>query len=556
MYADDAENNISYSNKPKKIVTDASSADYSQPVRTEQPTQAATPAPAAPYVEPDYYRNDVPFRPEEEGTLSSQRPTPGFGRTEQAAPNFGREEQSTSFSSRSERREKPRTEPRRAASIDIGDTARMVGFGGLEQSVSERRLDDYLQYNFATSFDLGRFLPKQLKLSAPIYYSYSKEQTTPKYNPLDKDMLLDDALSALSSDRDRDSLMNIAREVTTYRNFSLSNMRLDIQSKRPMPYDPANFSFSYAHSKRHNQGSTTAYENETDWQGSMSYNFAPVYKPWEPFKGIKSKSPWLKLLKEMDINWLPQSIAFNTDLSRHYYELQLRDMEALTAGASSGMPTGDGTEGIPVSFAKEFLWNRDFALRWDLTKNLQMNFTSATHAEIEEPYGVVNKELYPDEYTQWKDSVKRSLLSLGTPIDYQQTFNLNYKLPFSLLPATDVARLEEWGREIKRQFGAPLARTAGEGNRLTLKLPKRTTADCCIIQEDIAQGERIRAYRVEARIGGRWREVCRGTSVGHKRIARFDAPVTASAFRLVIEESRATPQVRTFSVHHTAAEER
>lgn len=323
------------------------------------------------------------------------------------------------------------------ATVNMGAHYETAGFGGLEQSVSERRMDDYLQYNFATSFDLGRFLPKQLKLSAPIYYSYSKEQTTPKYNPLDKDMLLDDALSALSSDRDRDSLLNIAREVTTYRNFSLSNMRLDIQSKRPMPYDPANFSFSYAHSKRHNQGSTTAYENETDWQGSMSYNFAPVYKPWEPFKGIKSKSPWLKLLKEMDINWLPQSIAFNTDLSRHYYELQLRDMEALTADASSGMPTGDGTEGIPVSFAKEFLWNRDFALRWDLTKNLQMNFTSATHAEIEEPYGVVNKELYPDEYTQWKDSVKRSLLSLGTPIDYQQTFNLNYKLPFSLLPATD-----------------------------------------------------------------------------------------------------------------------
>ena len=95
-----------------------------------------------------------------------------------------------------------------------------------------------------------------------------------------------------------------------------------------------------------------------------------------------------------------------------YYELQLRDMEALTSGTGS-----DGTDGIPASFAKEFLWNRDFALRWDLTKNLQMNFTSATHAEIEEPYGVVNKELYPDEYTQWKDSVKRSLLSLGTPID-------------------------------------------------------------------------------------------------------------------------------------------
>ena len=296
----------------------------------------------------------------------------------------------------------------------------------MEQSVSERRLDDYYQYQFTTTFELGRFFPKAVKLSAPIYYSYSREKTSPKYNPLDKDMLLKDALDALANDRERDSLRNIANEITTYKNFSLSNMRVGVTSKNPMPYDPGNFTMSYSRTKRHNQGSTTVYENETDWRGALSYNYAPVYKAWEPFKGLKSKSKWMKFVKDLNLSYLPQNISFNTDMSRHYYELQLRDMENLSDPAD-----------IPVSVAKDFLWNRDFALRWDLTKNLRMNFTSATRAEIEEPYGVVNKTLDPDEYEAKKDTIRRSLLSFGRPIDYQQTFNASYKLPFDKIPATD-----------------------------------------------------------------------------------------------------------------------
>lgn len=92
-------------------------------------------------------------------------------------------------------------------SVSMAGHVETAGFGGLEQSVSERRLDDYYQYQFTTTFELGRFFPKAVKLSAPIYYSYSREKTSPKYNPLDKDMLLKDALDALANDRERDSLL-------------------------------------------------------------------------------------------------------------------------------------------------------------------------------------------------------------------------------------------------------------------------------------------------------------------------------------------------------------
>ena len=43
----------------------------------------------------------------------------------------------------------------------------------------------------------------------------------------------------------------------------------------------------------------------------------------------KNKSKWLDIQKRFGLNWLPQNIAFNTEMTRDYYELQERDMETL-----------------------------------------------------------------------------------------------------------------------------------------------------------------------------------------------------------------------------------
>ena len=66
-----------------------------------------------------------------------------------------------------------------------------------------------------------------------------------------------------------------------------------------------------------------------------------------------------------------------------------------------------------------------------------MNFQSATHAEIEEPYTPINKDLYADRYQAWKDSVWTSIKHFGTPLDYQQNFTLSYQLPLNLIPIFD-----------------------------------------------------------------------------------------------------------------------
>ena len=94
------------------------------------------------------------------------------------------------------------------ATLNFGAHVETAGFGGVDQSLNERRLDDYEQYNFAIQGDVGRLLPEAVKLRAPIYYSISKEKTSPKYNPLDQDVLLKDALEECAGKQERDSIEN------------------------------------------------------------------------------------------------------------------------------------------------------------------------------------------------------------------------------------------------------------------------------------------------------------------------------------------------------------
>ncbi len=72
-----------------------------------------------------------------------------------------------------------------------------------------------------------------------------------------------------------------------------------------------------------------------------------------------------------------------------------------------------------------------------MTKSIHASFSSGTNAEIEQPYTAVNKDLFPDRYSAWKDSVWQSIKHMGRPLSYQQTFDFTWKLPLNKLPLFD-----------------------------------------------------------------------------------------------------------------------
>ena len=351
-------------------------------------------------------------------------------------------------------------------SINAQGQIERAGFGGLEQSVSQRSNDNTYQYSITTQVDLGKLLPPTAKLSMPLYYSYDNEVVKPKYNPLDTDMLLSDALDGVATQAEKDSIESLTTTRATNQSFSLSGVKLNIQTnkKHPMPYDPANFTFNYSHTSTRHEGETTVYENEQAWKGGINYSWSPNWKAWEPFKKMKSKSKWLQLIKDFNWSFAPQSITLSTDIARTYYEIQERDMDNLTNPVA-----------IPVRWTPTFYWNRDFNLRWDFTKNLHFSFQSGTDAEVEEPYVPVNKDLYPDEYSAWKDSVWQSVKGWGSPLAYQQAVQASYKVPFEKLPLTDWISADgtyqgnyTWKRGAELEDGSTLGNTVTTQRSLNL----------------------------------------------------------------------------------------
>ncbi len=347
-------------------------------------------------------------------------------------------------------------------SINMTGHVETAGFGGLEEGVNERRDDNLYEWSITTQFELGKLFPENWKMTLPFYYSYSWQKLSPKYNPFDTDMLLKDALDECQTPAERDSLSSLTESILKNKNFSLSNWKSGIQSRNPMPYDPANFSVSYSYSQKYKTGETTVYENEENWKFNLAYNYSPKFKAWEPFKNLKGKSKWLDILKAQNLQWLPQSISFNTDITRSYYEYQERDIDT-------------GTQ-LPVTFSDQFLWNRDLTVRWDIFKALKLSWSSATHAEIEEPYTVVNKNLYPDEYAAWKDSVKRSLASFGRPLTYRSHFTGSYQVPFNKIPILDWVTADgsydanyNWTRGAEMEDGTSLGHTVSTQRTVNLE---------------------------------------------------------------------------------------
>lgn len=310
------------------------------------------------------------------------------------------------------------------ATVNFAMHKETAGFGSVDQGLSARRLDNYDQYNFSVQGNVGKLLPEKLKLNAPVYYSRSNETSTPKYNPLDQDILLKDALSAATTKAEKDSIKNYSLTKKTTESFSLSNMRFNVTSKNAMPWDPSNFTVAFNFNKQRNMDPTTEYENTSDYRGSFQYSYSPYFKPVKPFSKIKGKGKFQKFLKDWQINWLFNNLTFYTSMSRHYYEQQTRSEV-------------DVDMQLPVQVSKNFLWDRQFSINWNPIQSLTLSFSSNTIARIEETIGAVNKKLFPDKYRDWKDTVLNSIKGLGTPWNYTQTFTGSYKAPFNKIPFLD-----------------------------------------------------------------------------------------------------------------------
>jgi len=162
-----------------------------------------------------------------------------------------------------------------------------------------------------------------------------------------------------------------------------------------------------------------------------------------------------------------------------------------------------------------------------------------------------------DHHWFWKPDTESSLKSLDELLEvYYRSVGRGCNLLLNanpnregVVPDPDLERYREFGAELDRRFDDPVASVAGERGNATLAFDSPRTVDHAVVMEDVRDGQRIRQYAVEARRDGEWDPVASGSSVGYRKIDRFE-PVETDALRVRPTEAFARPvRIRRFAAY-------
>ncbi len=85
-----------------------------------------------------------------------------------------------------------------------------------------------------------------------------------------------------------------------------------------------------------------------------------------------------------------------------------------------------------------------------------------------------------------------------------------------------------------------------------LDLPEETRFNVILIQEYIAQGQRVKAFGIDAWIHDQWQPIAEGTTIGYKRLLRV-SPVRTRRVRLRIEDSTDCPVLSRLGLYYAPA---
>ncbi len=304
--------------------------------------------------------------------------------------------------------------------VSVSANTHSNGFGTLDQGISDRFKDNFVQFDAAATLELGKLLPKSAGISIPFYASITNANSTPQYDPYDMDITLKQKLKDAPNKNARDSIRNNAVDFSSIKTVSFTNVHKErTNNKKPQLWDIENVDVSYTYTKTEAHNPLIDYNNVTKQQGSLGYNFMPQPKFISPFKKLfsKTKTHWFDLIKDFNINPIPSQLTFKADVFRQFGVLKPRSI-------------GDDKYVVPETFDKYFTFNRNYILRWELTHSLTLDYSALNNAVIDEPYGRLDTKAK-------KDTVSRNFFSGGRNTVFNQTVNFSYNVPLSKLPVTD-----------------------------------------------------------------------------------------------------------------------
>jgi len=372
------------------------------------------------------------------------------------------------------------------ANISAAADYTKFGFGAFDSKPSDRYRESTLNYDLATTIALGKFFPKKWGINVPMYLGYSETFATPEFNPLDPDITMAASLAALEQTSEepvkaKETLRSQTRSYLRRRSMNFTDIRKQRTGKgKPMPWDISNFSFNYAYNDQYQRDVRIAEAKTRTYRGGLNYGYSPKGKNVKPFAKLKLvnalvdankerkekkhkqqkvlvdslrranvkgeemkeaeerlekyasrkkrykkwsrtmlRSGWWRPIKDFNFNYLPKRLGFATDADRRYTEQELRNTTLYDIK-------------IDRTFQKSFLWNREYHLKYDLTKAIKLQFDAFNFGRIDEPEGIVNRN--DDSWENVRKVVWQNILDGGRTTQYNHTSTVNWTLPINKLP--------------------------------------------------------------------------------------------------------------------------
>ncbi|MHB8259024.1 MAG: T9SS outer membrane translocon Sov/SprA [Bacteroidia bacterium] len=306
-------------------------------------------------------------------------------------------------------------------------------FGSIDAKPSSRSRLTTEQLAFTGTFQLGKFLPKDWKVNLPMFITHSVIQNVPQYDPANGDVLLNSVTTkngfsdgANGTPNQISEIKNRAIDFTRQEGINFMNVskQRGKNKTKMLPWDIENISVSYSYSEQFKHDINTAWYRKRMYNGLLNYNYQAQLKSIEPFK--KStwallQSPWLALVKDINLKPLPDQFSFSTSIVRNYIESHARDITSAPGAI-------DYTQ---TQYNKTFIVMRNYSTKWSLTKNIKLDFTAVNQGRVmEDPNNPgMNKS------TEDKQMIINNIG--GTNTIYNQTVNAMVTLPLNKIPALD-----------------------------------------------------------------------------------------------------------------------
>ncbi len=306
------------------------------------------------------------------------------------------------------------------------------GFGGLEQGPMERNLEDTKHYNFNTTVNVGKLLPKKWNVNIPVNYTISEEFIRPKYDPIWRDIPLQSRLDIASS-KEKDSILEVAQSYKRHRGITLSGVKKNYsnqtqnnkvskngETKASKPskhhfYDIENFTFDFAYNELYHSDYEIKSNSDQTAKLGMNYSYSFKDLSFSPFKKSKKlKSKKLKFIKDFNFNLVPSSVTITSNINRRFNNMHFRQIEDY------------GLEIPPLQ-------NRDYRFDWGYTVNYNPTKSITTSFGITHNRSV-RSYLLPDGSPDYNNTLWTDFFDIGSPLIHNQNINVSYTLPLKKLP--------------------------------------------------------------------------------------------------------------------------